>query len=68
LQIIIQCLVGLIITCYGVVHVAGIFREIRVSAESESKTWDMLSNRQAFYMFNHRGKAIHSSNRAGHFG
>ncbi|XP_061194905.1 ER membrane protein complex subunit 5-like [Saccostrea echinata] len=58
IDIIVQCFVGLLLTCYGVVHVAGSFREICASAELESKTWDMLSNRQAFYSFCHRGMAI----------
>ncbi|XP_022338114.1 ER membrane protein complex subunit 5-like isoform X2 [Crassostrea virginica] len=57
-DIIVQCFVGLLLTCYGVVHVAGSFREICASAELESKTWDMLGNRQAFYSFCHRGMAI----------
>nr|XP_011447527.2 membrane magnesium transporter 1 [Crassostrea gigas] len=58
IDIIVQCFFGLIFTCYGVVHVAGSFREICASAELESKTWDMLGNRQAFYSFCHRGMAI----------
>lgn len=59
LDIMVQCFVGLLLTCYGVVHVAGSFREIRASAELDSKTWDMISNRQSFYSFNHRGKALY---------
>ncbi|XP_060082683.1 ER membrane protein complex subunit 5-like [Ylistrum balloti] len=58
IDIIIQCFVGLFLTCYGVVHISGNFREIRASSEQDSKTWDMVSNRQSFYCFNHRGKAM----------
>ena len=36
-QILLQCLLGLLLTCYGVVNVAGNFREIRASSEQESK-------------------------------
>lgn len=57
-DIFVQCIFGLIMTYYGVVHVAGAFKEIRASAELESKTWDMLSNRQSFFVFNHRGKSM----------
>ncbi|KAK7090605.1 ER membrane protein complex subunit 5-like [Littorina saxatilis] len=58
LDILVQCLLGLLLTCYGVVQVAGSFKEIRASSEQENKTWDMLSNRGGFNIFNHRGKAM----------
>jgi len=58
-DIFLQCLFGLLLTCYGVVNVAGNFKGIKASAEQDSKTWEMLSNRQGFNIFNHRGKAIY---------
>ena len=58
LDILIQSLAALIITCYGIVHVVGDFREIKASAELEKKTWETLGNRPSFYTFNHRGKAF----------
>ncbi|XP_076454024.1 ER membrane protein complex subunit 5-like [Babylonia areolata] len=57
-DILLQCVIGLLITCYGVVNVAGNFREIRASSEQETKTWDMLSNRGGFNIYHHRGKAM----------
>ncbi|KAK3584747.1 hypothetical protein CHS0354_002266 [Potamilus streckersoni] len=58
-DILVQSLASLVLTCYGVVHVAGKFKEICASAELDNKTWDTLSNRQAFYSFNHRGRALY---------
>ena len=37
LQVCIQCILGLIIGCLGVVKVAGEFREIRAAAEMANK-------------------------------
>lgn len=37
LDIILQCLLGLLVICYGVVHIAGAFKEIKSSAELENK-------------------------------
>ncbi|VDI59286.1 ER membrane protein complex subunit 5-like [Mytilus galloprovincialis] len=59
LDIILQCFVGLILTCYGVVHISGIFKEIRANADLDNKSWDMLSSRQSMYSFNHRGVALY---------
>ncbi len=58
LDILIQSLVGLIITCYGIVRVVGEFREIKAVAEQEKKSWETLSNRPTFYTFNHRGTSL----------
>ena len=59
LDIIIQCFTGLILTCYGVVQVSGNFKEIRANADLDNKSWDMLSNRQSMFSFNHRGIALY---------
>ncbi|KAK6195387.1 ER membrane protein complex subunit 5 [Patella vulgata] len=59
LDIILQCLFGLSITYYGIINIAGQFKSIKASAEMETKTWEMLSNRQSFYTFHHRGKALY---------
>jgi len=58
-DIFLQCVLGLLLTCWGVVNVAGNFKEIKASAEQDNKTWDMLSNRQGFNIFQHRGKALY---------
>ncbi|ESO92886.1 hypothetical protein LOTGIDRAFT_216532 [Lottia gigantea] len=63
LDIMIQCLIGLSITFYGIINIAGQFKSIKASAEMENKTWDMIGNRQSFYTFNHRGKALFNEER-----
>lgn len=46
------------ITMYGVLQIAGDFKEIRANVELEEKSWETLRNNPSFYMFNHRGKAL----------
>ena len=58
LDILLQSLAALILTCYGIVRVVGDFKEIKASAELERKTWETLCNRSSFYTFDHRGKAL----------
>jgi hypothetical protein len=60
-DILLQCLGGLVITCYGIVRVVGKFKEINAASELEKRSWETLSNRPAFYCFNHRGKSLYSS-------
>lgn len=43
---------------YGVLYIAGDFKEIKASADLENKTWDTFRNIPSFYIFNHRGKAF----------
>lgn len=43
---------------YGVLYIAGDFKEIRASADLENKTWESFRNVSSFYVFNHRGKAF----------
>lgn len=43
---------------YGVLQVAGDFKEIKASADLKNKSWETFSNIPLFYMFNHRGKAF----------
>lgn len=59
-DVLIQTLVGLVITCCGIVQVVGKFREIRPIADLETRTWDSMSSHVAFYSFNHRGKMLGS--------
>ncbi|KAK9510833.1 hypothetical protein O3M35_005533 [Rhynocoris fuscipes] len=56
LDILIQGITSLFITMYGVIHVAGDFKEIRATVALESKTWETQRNLPSFYIFNHRGK------------
>lgn len=43
---------------YGVMYVAGDFKEIKASADLENKSWETFSNVPSFYIFNHRGKVF----------
>lgn len=43
---------------YGVLYVAGDFKEIKASADLENKSWETFMNTPSFYTFNHRGKAF----------
>lgn len=43
---------------YGVIYVAGDFKEIKASADLENKSWETFSNIASFYTFSHRGKAL----------
>ncbi|KAJ8965161.1 hypothetical protein NQ314_004304 [Rhamnusium bicolor] len=55
LDIFIQALLSLFIIMYGVLHVAGDFKEIKASAELENKSWETFRNIPSFYIFCHRG-------------
>jgi len=58
IDILLQGLVSFLFTMYGMVHIAGDFKEIRANVELEKRTWETLENRPSFYIFNHRGKAL----------
>lgn len=57
-DIIIQGVVSLFGIMYGVLYIAGDFKEIKSSAELENRSWDTFRNIPSFYTFNHRGKAF----------
>jgi len=57
-DIIIQGVVSLFVIMYGVLYIAGDFKEIKASAELENKSWETYRNIPSFYTFNHRGKAF----------
>jgi hypothetical protein len=46
---------------YGILYLAGEFKEVRAIEELECKTWETLHNTPSFYIFNHRGKALSSN-------
>ncbi|KAG8235458.1 hypothetical protein J437_LFUL014088 [Ladona fulva] len=58
IDILIQGIVSLFITMYGVMCIAGDFKEIRATVDLESRSWETLRNIPSFYIFNHRGKAF----------
>ncbi|XP_014214067.1 membrane magnesium transporter 1 [Copidosoma floridanum] len=58
IDIIIQTILSLFAVMYGVLHIAGDFKEIRAVVDLENKSWETLRNLPSFQIFNHRGKAL----------
>lgn len=56
LDIFVQSFVSLVAAMYGLLHIAGDFKEIRATVELESKSWETLGNHPSFYSFSHRGQ------------
>ena len=61
LDITVQTCFGLFLAMVSVLYIAGEFREIRASVELSAKSWETMSNRPSFYVYNHRGKSLHPS-------
>jgi hypothetical protein len=57
-QILTQSIVSLFVAIYGIVYIAGDFKEIRATVDLENKSWETVRNIPSFYVFNHRGKAL----------
>ncbi|ERL86826.1 ER membrane protein complex subunit 5 [Dendroctonus ponderosae] len=57
-DIFLQALLSLLIIMYGVLNVAGNFKEIKASADLDSKSWETFRNIPSFYTFSHRGKSF----------
>lgn len=57
-QILTQGIVSLFVAMYGIMYIAGDFKEIRATVELENKSWETVRNIPSFYIFNHRGKAL----------
>lgn len=57
-QILTQGIVSLFVAMYGIMHIAGDFKEIRATVDLENKSWETVRNIPSFYVFNHRGKAL----------
>lgn len=53
-DIILQTLLAFAVTCYGVVHTAGEFKDRDATSELRSKTFDTLRSRPSFYVFRRR--------------
>ncbi|KAG5853066.1 ER membrane protein complex subunit 5-like [Anguilla rostrata] len=58
IDIVLQTLLAFIMTCYGIVHIAGEFKEMDASSELKNKSFDTLKNHPSFYVFNHRGRVL----------
>nr|XP_040140112.1 ER membrane protein complex subunit 5 [Ictidomys tridecemlineatus] len=51
-------LLAFAVTCYGIVHIAGEFKDMDATSELKNKTFDTLRNHPSFYVFNHRGRVL----------
>ncbi|XP_073676886.1 ER membrane protein complex subunit 5 [Garra rufa] len=58
IDIMLQTLLSFVITCYGIVHISGEFKDMDASSELKNKTFDTLRNHPSFYLFNHRGRVL----------
>ncbi|KAF7997001.1 hypothetical protein HCN44_005278 [Aphidius gifuensis] len=58
IDIVIQGIASLIIVMYGIMYIAGDFREIRAVVDLECKTWETTRNLPSFQIFNHRGRCL----------
>uniref|UniRef100_A0A8C2S006 Membrane magnesium transporter n=1 Tax=Capra hircus TaxID=9925 RepID=A0A8C2S006_CAPHI len=54
IDIILQTLRAFAVTCYGIVHSAGEFKDMDATSKPKNKTFDTLRNHSSFYIFNHR--------------
>ncbi|KAG1929214.1 ER membrane protein complex subunit 5 isoform X2 [Pimephales promelas] len=61
IDIVLQTLLSFVITCYGIVHISGEFKDMDASSELKNKTFDTLRNHPSFYLFNHRGRVLFSA-------
>ncbi|XP_033117943.1 membrane magnesium transporter 1-like [Anneissia japonica] len=57
-DIILQSLISLVITAYGILHIAGKYKNIRVADDMEKKSFETVGNCPSFYIFKHRGKVL----------
>ncbi|XP_065192165.1 ER membrane protein complex subunit 5-like [Sycon ciliatum] len=60
-DITLQCILSLLLCLYGVVKSTGKFSEIHATAQLATRSFDSISNRPSFHIFQHRGQALHSS-------
>ncbi|XP_078544705.1 ER membrane protein complex subunit 5 [Lissotriton helveticus] len=58
IDIVLQTLLAFIVSCYGIVHIAGEFKDMDATSELKNKTFDTLRNHPSFYVFNHRGRVL----------
>ncbi|KAG8553397.1 hypothetical protein GDO81_003396 [Engystomops pustulosus] len=58
IDIVLQTLLAFVVACYGIVHIAGEFKDMDATSELRNKTFDTLRNHPSFYIFNHRGRVM----------
>uniref|UniRef100_A0A8C4U2A5 Membrane magnesium transporter 1 n=1 Tax=Falco tinnunculus TaxID=100819 RepID=A0A8C4U2A5_FALTI len=61
IDIVLQTLLAFAVTCYGIAHIAGEFKDMDATSELKNKTFDTLRNHPSFYVFNHRGRVLFQS-------
>nr|CAD7456418.1 unnamed protein product [Timema tahoe] len=57
-DILVQGIISLFLTMYGLMFISGEFKEIRATVDLETKSWETLRNIPSFYVFSHRGRAL----------
>nr|CAD7262957.1 unnamed protein product [Timema shepardi] len=57
-HILVQGIISLFLTMYGLMSISGEFKEIRATVDLETKSWETLRNIPSFYVFSHRGRAL----------
>lgn len=62
IDIVIQTVVGLFLSAYGILVVSGEFKSIRVNAEAKGKSTETFGDRFSFCTFDHRGKVLFANN------
>ena len=55
IDIVLQTLLAFTVACYGIVHIAGEFKDRDATSELKNKTFDTLRNHPSFYVLNHHG-------------
>ena len=55
IAIVLQTLLAFTVACYGIVHIAGEFKDRDATSELKNKTFGTLWNHPSFYVFNHHG-------------
>lgn len=58
IDILIQGVASLFVIMYGIMYIAGDFKEIRAVVDLEDKSWETLRNLPSFQIFNHRGRSL----------
>lgn len=61
IDIVLQTLLAFVVACYGIVNIAGEFKDMDATSELRNKTFDTLRNHPSFYIFNHRGRVMFQS-------
>ncbi|XP_037667056.1 membrane magnesium transporter 1-like [Choloepus didactylus] len=58
IDIVLQMHLVFAVTCYGIVHIAGEFKDMDATSELKIKTFDTIRNHPSFYTFNHGGRLL----------